>query len=143
MVTDQRDVVDLTPPEGSKYRSVAIESKGSIYNQHGRKVNDVTFRVTESVKVYKDDKRPDGPPDFKRIWEAPNWMSREEHVYTDADWEQNQRHLAGRESPRQCASLLAGRQCWGFAILDPRWVRLSRQLRQSHLGGLEKVAVGQ
>lgn len=87
MVMDKRDVIDLTPPEGSKYRTVAIESKGSIYNQHGRKVNDVTFRVTESVKVYKDEKRPDGPPDFMRIWEAPNWMSREEHVYSDADWD--------------------------------------------------------
>ena len=86
LVADRRTIEDLTPPEGSKYRSIAIETHGSVYNQFGRKVNSVIFRVTESVKIYTDDSRPEGPPDFMRMWEAPDWMGRDEHIYTDEDW---------------------------------------------------------
>lgn len=88
LVANRRTVTDLTPQQGSIYRHLVIRTDGSVYNQRAEKVNDVTFRVMESVKVYKDDKRPPGKPDFARIWEAPDWKSRPAHVYTDADWEQ-------------------------------------------------------
>lgn len=32
---DQRTMLDITPPEGSVYRSVALYNTGSIYNQRG------------------------------------------------------------------------------------------------------------
>ncbi len=87
LVANRRTVTDLTPQQGSIYRDLVIRTDGSIYNQRAEKVNDVVFRVMESVKVYRDDKRPPGKPDFAHIWEAPDWMSRPAHVYTDADWE--------------------------------------------------------
>lgn len=85
-VINHRDVVDLTPIEGSTRRAVALMSEASIYNQNGEKVSDVIFRVTEQLSVYAD--RADAPeaPGFFDVWEAPNWLAREEHVYTDEDW---------------------------------------------------------
>lgn len=86
LIYNSRTVTDLTPTEGSIYRSVAIRSAGSIYNQRGEKINDVVFRVTESLKIYKDSKRP-AVMGFPQMWEAPDWMSRAAHVYTDKDWD--------------------------------------------------------
>lgn len=86
LVADEREMIDLTPAAGSIYRSVAINSKGSIYNQRGEKVNEVVFRVTESIKLYKDPKDAPANPGFFDMWEAPDWLGRPAHVYTDADW---------------------------------------------------------
>jgi hypothetical protein len=85
-VLNSRTMVEVTPPEGSYYRSVIIISQASLYNQKGEKVNDATFRVTESLKFYKEGLAPKNPG-FKDIWEAPNWTSRPVHKYTDKDWE--------------------------------------------------------
>ncbi len=86
MVIDNREVSDLTDPKGSIYRNVAIKNSGSVYNQKGEKVNDVSFSVMESVKTYKEDKRP-GKMGFDKVWEGPDWTARPEHYYTDEDWE--------------------------------------------------------
>ncbi len=86
MVANEREMIDLTPPEGSIYRTVAIETKGSVYNQRGELVNDVVFRVTESIKIYKDPSFAPANPSFFDMWESPDWFSRPVHVYTDADW---------------------------------------------------------
>lgn len=87
-------VTDLTPEEGSIYRHLVLRSEGSIYNQRGEKVNDVIYRIMTSLKTYRDDKRPvkseeSGftPLITAEMLEAPDWMSRPAHVYTDADWE--------------------------------------------------------
>jgi len=85
-VVNSRDLYDITPPQGSIYRSIVIVSQASIYNQKGEKVNDVTFRVTEMVKLYKPGLGPKNPT-FADIWEAPKWTSRPAHVYTDKDWD--------------------------------------------------------
>ena len=85
LVINSRDVTDLTPTGGSIYRSIAIQSKGCIYNQNGQRVSDVIFRVTESIRIYKKGKGPENPS-FTEIWEAPDWMSRPAHYYTDEDW---------------------------------------------------------
>jgi hypothetical protein len=87
LIFNSRHVTDQTPTEGSIYRSISIRSEGSIYNQRGEKVNDVVFRVTESVKIYKEGKRPEKKMSFFELWEAPDWMSRPAHYYTDKDWE--------------------------------------------------------
>jgi hypothetical protein len=86
LVADEREVIDLTPTAGSIYRSVAINSRGSVYNQRGEKVNEVIFRVTESIKLYKDANDAPKNPGFFDMWEAPNWLARPVHFYTDADW---------------------------------------------------------
>jgi hypothetical protein len=85
-VANSREVIDLTPAEGSIYRSLAINTSGSVYNQRGEKVNDVIFRVTESIKIYKDPNDAPKNPGFFDMWEAPDWLSRPAHFYTDADW---------------------------------------------------------
>lgn len=84
--TDRRHVFDLTPPGGSTYRSLAIETRGSVYNQHGRKVNDVVFRVTESARQYARESLPPQKPSFMDVSEGPEWTRRPAHFYTDEDW---------------------------------------------------------
>ncbi len=86
MVAHRRTVTDLTPAEGSIYRSLVLRTEGSVYNQRAEKVNDCVFRVMESMKVFKAGKKPAdfGPGD---VWEGPDWVSRPAHVYTDADWD--------------------------------------------------------
>jgi hypothetical protein len=86
LVANEREVVDLTPPAGATHRSLAIQTKGSIYNQRGEKVNDVVFRVTESVRVFADSADRPANPGFFDIWEAPDWLRRPAHFYTDKDW---------------------------------------------------------
>jgi hypothetical protein len=85
-VITERSIMDITPPEGSIYRSLEIECKAAIYNQKGEKVNDATFRVVESVKFYKDGLAPKNPG-FQDVWEGPPWMTRPAHKYTDKGWE--------------------------------------------------------
>lgn len=83
MVADERDIQDLTPAEGSVYRVIAIETRGSVYNQRGEKVYSLIFRVTENLRsVANEEDRPQLPP-----WEGPNWCKRPPHYYTDEDWE--------------------------------------------------------
>ena len=86
LISNRRSVIDRTPPDGSVYRHVTLVSWGSVYNQRGEKINDTTWRVTESLKTYKEGKRPENMG-FPEMWEAPDWMARPAHVYTDADWE--------------------------------------------------------
>lgn len=87
-VVNDRKVLDNTPEVGSEFRSIVIQSEGSIYNQRGEKVNDVIFRVTENVTLHKEGYEPPpmpqpGPPPG---WIAPKWDSRPDHQYTDDDW---------------------------------------------------------
>ena len=114
MVANERELIDLTPPEGSIYRSVAIETKGSVYNQRGELVNDVTFRVTESIKLYKDPSFAPANPTFFDMWESPDWFSKPTHFYTDADWSLMrdiwaQETLRGAE-PRYWEDVVVGEQ---------------------------------
>lgn len=86
LVADEREILDLTPPEGSTYRSIAIQTRGSLYNQRYEKVCDLIFRVTEALSIYKDPSMRPENPGFFDFWEAPDWASRPEHYYTDKDW---------------------------------------------------------
>lgn len=104
LVANEREVIDLTPPEGSVYRSLAINTKGSVYNQRGEKVNEVIFRVTESIRLYKDANDAPKNPGFFDIWEAPDWLSRPARVYSDVDWERI--HTIWRNEKRQGATPL-------------------------------------
>jgi hypothetical protein len=86
LIADRRSLIDRTSVEGSIYRHVTLVSWGSVYNQRGEKVNDTTWRVTESLKTYKEGRRPKNMG-FAEMWEGPDWLSRPAHYYTDADWE--------------------------------------------------------
>lgn len=85
MVANRRTVTDLTPTEGSIYRSLVLRTEGSVYNQKGEKINDCVWRVMESIRVFKPGRRPAdfGPGD---VWDAPEWIRRPAHFYTDEDW---------------------------------------------------------
>ncbi len=84
-IVDERHLTDLTPLEGSEFRSVAIETDGSIYNQKGELLNKVTFRVVENLKALTDPEHMKDPGEMD--WIGPDWASREEHYYSDADWD--------------------------------------------------------
>ncbi|MCI6018117.1 MAG: MaoC family dehydratase N-terminal domain-containing protein [Clostridiales bacterium] len=89
LVTDKRVMEDITPAEGSVYRSVVNYNDGSVYNQKGELVNKVHFHYVESVRTFKPERRPEnfGSKGFADIWEAPDWMGKEDHYYTDEDYE--------------------------------------------------------
>jgi len=84
MVVDERHLIDCTPKTGSEYRSMAIETSGSIYNQRGELVYKVNFRCMENLKAYAD---PKDKPEDASFWIDPGWGERDEHYYTDEDWE--------------------------------------------------------
>ena len=86
-VINKRYFIDATPPEGDTYRRVCIYSEASLYNQNGEKVNDAIFRCTENIRILKKGKTAiaDGGP--MPAWESPDWKSRPNHIYTDADWD--------------------------------------------------------
>jgi hypothetical protein len=98
LVSTSRRLTDRTPSAGSIYRHVSLESKGSVYNQRAEKVNDVVFRASESLKIFKQGKRPD-QMGFAELWEAPDWMVRPTHYYTDEDWE-SIKDVWAKERPR-------------------------------------------
>ena len=82
-VTNSEYVMDITPEEGSEYRSLAITISGSVYNQEHKKVLDVQYRCRENNQCYEGEK-PDRPP---RMGIGPEWTKRPAHQYTDADWD--------------------------------------------------------
>lgn len=112
-VNNSRHFKDLTPEEGSIYRSNCIVNKGSVYNQKAEKVLDVTYTVEENIKIYKEGLAPENPT-FEDMWEerarggeagggVPEGGGRgggmpggrggggpgraASHYYSDADWE--------------------------------------------------------
>jgi hypothetical protein len=90
-VNNERIILDITPPEGSTYRSIVIQSKGSVYNQRYEKVSDYVFRVTEGNRIYTEEYAAEigghsDPGNFGDWWLAPDWNERSTHYYTDSDW---------------------------------------------------------
>ncbi len=83
LTVDYRHFKDLTPPEGSEYRTFGLIAGGSVYNQRGELVNSLRFHVREHLKTWEDGKAPAEYSD----WIGPPWFDREDHVYTDADWD--------------------------------------------------------
>lgn len=103
LVTNRRRMADRTPAEGSIHRHMCLETCGSVYNQRGELVNDVVFHVSESLKIFKEGRRP-SKMGFSDLWEAPDWMARPAHYYTDDDWE----FIKGiwtKEQPREAEPL--------------------------------------
>lgn len=94
-VINSRHFKDLTPETGSIYRSNAMVNNGSIYNQRGEKVLDVSYTVEENIKIYNEGKAL-ANPGFSDTWEerargnrAPGQgggSTRATYYYTDEDW---------------------------------------------------------
>ncbi|MBN1626959.1 MAG: MaoC family dehydratase N-terminal domain-containing protein [Deltaproteobacteria bacterium] len=94
LINNKRTVEDQTPEEGSIYRSIALATDGSIYNQNGEKVMDVRYTVQENIKIYKEGLAPENPTfaDFWEEWESGEPAGEEAssqsiYYYTDEDWE--------------------------------------------------------
>lgn len=79
-ITNSEYVEDITPGEGSEYRSLAVTINGSVYNQDHKKVLDVQYRCRENNQCYAGEK-PQQPG-----WLGPKWTERPMHKYTDEDW---------------------------------------------------------
>ena len=87
-VIDHRDITDITPPEGSIYRTVSLYCELSVFNQRKELVNTAYFSFTESVKTYKPGRKPAPSANpFKDQWEDPEWTKKPDHYYTDEDYE--------------------------------------------------------
>lgn len=72
---------DITPVQGSFYRTISIASGGSIYNQNGELVSRMDMKWYENLRTYEGKK-----PELKMPFIMVEWQNRPEHVYTDADW---------------------------------------------------------
>ena len=83
LVKDAIHLNDITPKEGGIYRNLCIRCEGSIYNQNGEKVLEVSFGATENLKSWEEGYEEKGA----KAWESPDWWSRPQHVYTAEDWE--------------------------------------------------------
>ncbi|MCA8887965.1 MAG: hypothetical protein KDA46_03980 [Parvularculaceae bacterium] len=86
IVIDCRDIFDVTPTEGSTYRWMGVDAKGSVYNQKGELVQKDIFRTTRGLRVYADSSRSIKSPKLSDVWDAPEWRRRAKHTYTDQDW---------------------------------------------------------
>ena len=89
LVHNKRTIRDITPECGSKHRFMAITGEGSVYNQNGEKINDMTWNICEAIRIYKDECRPMARKDmgFMDSWESPDWMARPQLQYTEKDWD--------------------------------------------------------
>ncbi|MDB9822904.1 MaoC family dehydratase [Deltaproteobacteria bacterium] len=86
-VIERSSFVDITPEQGSYYRTFAMSGWGSFYNQKGELVGEGAGVRNETFRRHKDPAKRN-PDDVAWVWESPNWWSRPIHMYTDAVWEE-------------------------------------------------------
>lgn len=84
-VVDYQKCWDITPAEGSYYRTFVLCGRARVFNQKGELVADAANILKESFRRHKDKSKRNS--DGVMSWESPNWWSRPKHYYTDADWE--------------------------------------------------------
>ena len=86
-VTDKSDAIDITPTQGSFYRTFCLIGYGRCYNQKGELVAEGAGMRTESFRRHKDKAKRN--PYGEHRWESPDWYTnRPVHQYTDEDWEE-------------------------------------------------------
>ena len=83
-VTDEQTYTDITPKEGSEFRTFDITGKGRVYNQKGELVCRGRSRVKESLRVLAE-----GSTTPKMVGQdCPDWWSMAPVEYTtDEQWE--------------------------------------------------------
>ncbi len=83
-VTDEQTFQDITPKEGSEFRTFDITGKGRVYNQDGKLVCRGRSRVKESLRLKKEGSSP------KQMigQDCPDWWSIAPiHYVTDEEWD--------------------------------------------------------
>jgi len=84
-IIDGQHFLDITPQEGSYYRTFAMSGTARTFNQRGELVAEGANILKESFRRHKDPgKRNRGGA---HAWESPDWWSRPPHMYRDEDWE--------------------------------------------------------
>lgn len=84
-VYDEQNCIDITPAEGSRFRTFAMSGSGRTFNQKGELVAEGANILKESFRRHQDPAKRN--IDSAHAWESPDWWSRERHIYTDEDWE--------------------------------------------------------
>jgi len=84
-VVDYQRCWDITPAEGSYYRTFVMSGKARVFNQKGELVADGANVLKESFRRHKDKAKRN--TDGVMAWESPNWWARPKYKYTDKDWE--------------------------------------------------------
>ena len=82
-VTDEQTFTDITPKEGSEFRTFDITGKGRVYNQKGQLVCRGRSRVKESLRLLAE-----GSTTPKMVGQdCPDWWSMAPVTYTtDEQW---------------------------------------------------------
>ena len=82
-VTDEQTFTDITPKEGSEFRTFDITGRGRVYNQKGELVCRGRSRVKESLRILKE-----GSTTPKMVaQDCPDWWSMAPVSYTtDEQW---------------------------------------------------------
>ena len=84
-ITVEQHCTDITPAEGSYYRTFAMSGHAKVYNQKGELVSEAANILKESFRRHKDKSKRSIVG--AHAWESPDWWSRPAHQYTDKDWE--------------------------------------------------------
>ena len=83
-VTDEQTFTDITPAEGSEFRTFDITGRGRVFNQKGELVCVGRSRVKESLRILSE-----GSTTPRMVGQdCPDWWSMNPITYmTDADWD--------------------------------------------------------
>jgi acyl dehydratase len=84
-VIEEEHCIDITPLQGSHYRTFTMGGWGRFYNQKGELVGEGACILKESFRRRKDPAKRH--PNGTHAWESPDWWSRPQYQYTDKDWE--------------------------------------------------------
>lgn len=84
LVMDDMEYRDITPKEGSDFRTIMTSGSGKLYNQKGELVMEGHGRCRENLRTFSD---PAEKPAQIPVWQDPDWQSRPVHHYTDQDWD--------------------------------------------------------
>lgn len=84
-ITVEQHCTDVTPKEGSYYRTFVMSGKARVYNQKGELVSEAANVLKESFRRHKEKSKRN--PSGAHAWESPDWWTRPAYQYTDKDWE--------------------------------------------------------
>jgi acyl dehydratase len=84
-VTDEQHCTDVTPTQGSYYRTFVMSGHCRVYNQKGELVSEAANVLRESFRRHKDKSKRNS--DGAHAWESPDWWNRPRYQYTDKDWD--------------------------------------------------------
>jgi len=84
-IVDYQRSWDITPAEGSYYRTFVMNGRIRIFNQKGELVSEGANVLKETFRRHKDKEKRN--IDGAHAWESPDWWTRPNYQYTDKDWE--------------------------------------------------------